>query len=141
MKDLLYIGALIILLGCRHREKADNATPPVPPLVTVAPENPQTTPASAPEENRKRSYIDRLLEAYLDSIGNLSPHLWMWNVAFMTDSVFRNRTPLDKTIPAKDFALLKIGCKTGMLELSLSKRIFGDIAVDSSYLEQGEIPL
>ncbi|MCD9014457.1 hypothetical protein [Parachryseolinea silvisoli] len=141
MRNSLYIGALIILLGCGHPEKADNATPQVSPAVTRSPENPQRTPTSAPEENRKRSYNDRLLETYLDSIGDLSPVRWMKNAAFTTDSVFRNRTPWDKTIRAKDFALLKNGCKTGMLDIALAKRIFGDIAGDSAYLEQGALPL
>jgi hypothetical protein len=128
-------------MGCGHRESEDNATLPVSRPVMLSSENPQTTPTSELKENRKRSYNDRLLEAYLDSIGNLSSVLWMKNVAFATDSVFRNRTPMEKTIGAKDFALLKNGCKTGMLDISISKRIFGDIAGDSSYLEQGAIPL
>jgi hypothetical protein len=93
------------------------------------------------EEKTKIQYTDQQLESYLDSIGNLPTYQLTSKVSFVADSTFKNQLQIDKLISVSDFAKLKQAIKQEKIDSKTAINIFGKIQVDSSYLEEDNIPV
>lgn len=86
-------------------------------------------------------YSDAELEAFLDSIGDLSPELWMDSISFYSDSIFKNPEQLDVTLSLKDFEKLKMACKAGSIEFELASKIFKNLPADTVLYAQSGFPI
>jgi hypothetical protein len=86
-------------------------------------------------------YSDQQLEAFLDSIGKLSPNSWMEKVSFFSDSIFRNQLPLNDSLNPEDFKKLKTACKSKLIDQKFARKILPDLVLDSAFLKLDKIPL
>ena len=138
MKIIFYISILLFLTCCGSAQKNNI------PGNSDGTENNTTTDAE--NEKPQIQYTDQQLERYLDSIGGLPPSKLADNVSFFADSTFKNQLQMDRNLSESDFEKLKkiINEKEEIeriIDLKTAKRIFGEIAVDSSYLVSGRIPV
>lgn len=132
MKLIFILLSLFLLCNCvnqRQNNIADNTATDTTQLVH--------NPASYPEDQ---------LEAFLDSIGHLSPSLWTQRIAFTADSVFKHHQQLNKTISPESFSKLKQVVLENdlidrVLDVKTAKSIFGNIdQVDSTFIAEDRIP-
>lgn len=106
---------LVILMSCDKKQKPTGKKP----NHAVS----QST-ATSGKERKKIQYSDQELEAYLDSIGNLSTQPLADKAAFWADSVFKSQKQLDTLISVKDFELLKRAAHKGVIGVEMARRIF-----------------
>lgn len=132
MRNYIFILTLLILSSCNNKQSSNN---------TEHLDSLETSKNSNNEDKKSIQYSDQELECFLDSIGNLPSKPLMDKVSFRSDSIFKNQQQLDISINEPDFAKLKIGCKEGYLDIKTANAIFGDIKIDSIYLNDGSIPL
>lgn len=86
-------------------------------------------------------YSDQQLESFLDSVGQLPSTQWMEKAAFYSDSIFRNRLPLNDSLNPEDFNELKVACKSKLIDQKFARRILPDLVLDSAFLKLEKIPL
>jgi hypothetical protein len=132
MNIIFYILTIVLLTGCTNRQQQKNYVSKI---------DTTNTKPKGEKEKKQIQYTDVQLENYLDSIGKLSPTPLIDKVSFMADSIFKNQKQLDVTVEAQDFAKLKQGCKTEILDIKTVKSIFGDIQIDSSFQANGSMPV
>lgn len=129
MKNIYYILTLFILTNCGNEQGRY--------------ENIELTTTET--DNKEIPYTEQQLESFLDSIGSLSPSLWADNVSFVADSTFKNQLQINKVITQADFAKLKQAVKEEeifrTIDIKTAKNIFGEIQIDSSFLEVNNIPV
>ena len=92
----------------------------------------------------QRKYIQysaQQLEYFLDSIGQLSSQKWIDNATFYSDSIFKNQLSLNDVLTAEDFNKLKRAAKFKAIDISLAKKIFRDLAIDSISLKKDKLQL
>lgn len=93
-------------------------------------------------ENKKQIiYSDKQLELFLDSIGELNTQPLLDKIGFYSDSIFKSHLQLSKIIPLPDFNKLRKAINSKEISIETAKRIFGDIQIDSTFIEKGTIPL
>lgn len=137
MKVAIYIFTLFILMSCgKHQQQGSIASVEADTTIT------DTTAT----EKEQIQYTDQQLESFLDSIGGLSTQSLADKVAFTADSTFKNQVRVTKPISDADFSKLKKAINEKdeierVLDLNTTKRIFGEINVDSLYIQSGQIPL
>lgn len=86
-------------------------------------------------------YSDQQLEAFLDSVGKLSPNQWMEKVSFFSDSIFRSGKVLNDSLTPEDFKELKAACKSKLIDQKFARKILPDLLLDSAFLKLEKIPL
>lgn len=132
LKTITYIIVLLTFFSCNNgqtsREEKQRAD--------------STTVISKVDEDKKQiKYSDKQLESFLDSIGKLSTQPLIDKVAFYPDSIFKNHLQLSKTISPPDFDKLRKAINFKEISIETAKKIFGDIQIDSTFIEKGTIPL
>jgi len=88
-----------------------------------------------------RQYTDEELEFFLDSIAALSPEQWMDDVAFMPDSIFKNREPMNKVLSDLDFSQLQEAVEMSQMDTVAARHIFGNFQMPDNYLGEETIPM
>lgn len=86
-------------------------------------------------------YSEEQLNVFLDSIGKLHTQDLINKVSFYPDSIFRNHLQLSKTISKQDFDKLRKAIESKEIEIKTAIRIFGNIQIDSLFIEKGTIPI
>lgn len=133
MKLFIYILTILLLINCKNGQNPANQKNNLDSL--------QILNDSTNENENSIQYSDHQLEIFLDSIGKIPSRPLMEKVSFMADSIFKNQLQLDILVKRSDFEKLKKGCKVMHLDIKTVKAIFGDIKIDSVYLEDGIVPL
>lgn len=137
MKITIYILTFFFLTSCGNHKKNSNVTSNKLNSIktdTLSVEKPQI------------QYNEEQLEYFLDSIGSMETQSLANKVSFTADSTFKNRLKMDKLISESDFSKLKQAIKEKdeidrVINTNTAKSIFGEIQVDSSFLEEGKIPI
>ena len=135
MKIIANILVLFILTSCVNRQHRENNI------------HEESSTITADDDNKPQiRYTDQQLENYLDSIGSLPPSLLTDDAYFVVDSIFKNQQQMNRIISQSDFSKLKHVIKEEneidrVIDIETAERIFGKIQVDSSFLEEGKIPV
>jgi len=100
--------------------------------------------SSGKDANRTIQYTEKELISFLDSIGKLNPNNWSETLLSIVDSTLYNQTNLNYKLTVSDFKKLKSTVKNGKIDLDFAKRIFPEIKLDSSLLnnlENNKLPI
>lgn len=101
-----------------------------------------STVLSNDNENKKQiKYSDKKIELFLDSIGELTTQTLVDKIGFYSDSIFKSHLQLSKTISLLDFNKLRKAINSKEISIETARRIFGDIQIDSTFIEKGTIPI
>jgi hypothetical protein len=136
MKAIFFIVILLFFCRCQSRQEVQDHSVELQST---------STDTSGNDNKVQIQFTDEQLEAYLDSVGNLSSEQLADKAAYVSDSIFKNQLQLNKLISDRDFSVLKRLIKeepvNPLIDISTAKNIFGQLEVDSSYLEKEQIPL
>lgn len=95
-------------------------------------------------ENKSDSTSDYTayeLEMFLDSVSKLPVRPLIQASNFVADSIFKNQKQLHKTFSKKEFNELKLAISNQCIDYAFAKKLFGEISVDSVYIERGIVPI
>jgi len=97
---------------------------------------------SVDQKSKKHiKYSDKQLTTFLDSIGKISTAVLMDKASFRSDSIFKNQLKIDKVIDSSDFEYLKKAIRVEKIDIKTANRIFGNINIDTTFLENDSLPI
>jgi len=121
-KNLLFLFILltVVLNGCTNSRKS--------PAKSISKNSVPNQSASEAD----MQYPEKVLEAYLDSVGHLSIQPLADATTYQADSTFKNTiVSTAKTLTTADFKMLKEAVRDSMINAKSAKRIFPGLPVDT----------
>ncbi|MDN5285804.1 MAG: hypothetical protein JWR38_2078 [Mucilaginibacter sp.] len=132
IRPIFYVLIFLTFIGCIHQDKQRSKSIHTQKSTNAKPSD---------KNNKKIQYSDQQLEMFLDSTGKLPTQPLVDKTSFGADSVFKSQQQMDKPISPNDFNRLKLAIRSSKIDVKTAKSIFGNFEVDSTYVNEGILPV
>jgi hypothetical protein len=137
MKKIFYLCFILIITSCLNKQKTtDKKAAAKKPIIDTVSHNKFAVGDTIGPAHPEIKYSDKVIEAFLDSVGHLPAQPLADKAAFGADSIFKSQIPMDSAISQKDFEILKKAANKGVISVKTAMRIFNNKQIDYSCNEK-----